>query len=532
MLYPLACRTAIVGLLIGCATFADAQQPANAEQLESSAWWLNRAVDYAKQIEDDEARSQANYKLTYALTHEGDFARALQSASEVIKPQIRVYAFSRVAKFAHQREDKETCDKALQIAREVAIPAENISTNAHMVRLYFELDRPDEAVTFAAALQDRIQKRSTYQDVADEMAKEGRIDEALAIVRQHKPATQQDSARASIAVACARASRFDRAVELAEKVEKAKSRDAAYDKIAGELIRAGRLDQGKVIARRIQDERKRSDRLADHLSTAVKSKEGAKSIDTAMAEAATREEKVSVGMLKFAELVDNREIEKAEALIVSLVKTIQNSPREARVSKFGTFDDSLQIATVKAGYLETAKLLKDAGDDAGAKDRIAEVVAAARAIKPPSIGKSLLAAKLVQTQAALGDAEGAKASSSLFDTDLMLSNSKGDMAASLILSGKVDEGLKLAKRIDEKNYAHGARRVANALISMKRFDELAGYIAEIPDTGYDIRVFREIAKALVKSGNVSRLDLLLDSLPSDAARTRACLGAYDQLRPK
>ena len=115
------------------------------------------------------------------------------------------------------------------------------------------------------------------------------------------------------------------AVELAEKVEKTTSRDAAYDHIAEELINAGRLDEGKAIALRIQDERKRSDRLGHHLSTPVKSKDGAKSIDAAMAEAATREEKVSVGMLKFAELVEQREIEKAEALIVTLVKIIEDS---------------------------------------------------------------------------------------------------------------------------------------------------------------------------------------------------------------
>ena len=118
------------------------------------------------------------------------------------------------------------------------------------------------------------------------------------------------------------------AVELAEKVEKTTSRDAAYDHIAEELINAGRLDEGKAIALRIQDERKRSDRLGHHLSTSVKSKDGAKSIDAAMAEAATREEKVSVGMLKFAELVEQREIEKAEALIVTLVKIIEDSPSD------------------------------------------------------------------------------------------------------------------------------------------------------------------------------------------------------------
>ena len=88
----------------------------------------------------------------------------------------------------------------------------------------------------------------------------------------------------------------------------------------------------------------------------------------------------------------------------------------------------------------------------------------------------------------------------------------------------------MAHEIDPQHYAYGTRRVVTALIGVKRFDKLAGYLPLIPDTGDDIRAFRGIAQELVKSGNVKRLDLLLSSLPSDAARTHACLGAYDQLR--
>jgi hypothetical protein len=84
--------------------------------------------------------------------------------------------------------------------------------------------------------------------------------------------------------------------------------------------------------------------------------------------------------------------------------------------------------------------------------------------------------------------------------------------------------------INQQNYAYGTRRVATALISVKRFDKLADYLPLIPDTGHQVRTFREIAHELVKSGNVRRLDLLLSDHPSNAARTQACLGAYDLLR--
>lgn len=531
MLHPLSSRPVIAALLIGCASFAEAQQPAGDEQLMSSAWWLNRAVDYAKQIEDLPARGNAHYNLTYVFAQDGDFVRALQSASEVTEPQIRVYSFSRIAKLAHEKGDKATCDKALQVAREVAIPAENTQTDSHMIRLYFELNRPEEATTFAAALPTLFQRRCTYRNVADEMAKQGRIDDAIAVIGRHHPASWRDGSYASIARASATASRFDQAIALAAKIDKANVRDSAYDYIAEKLIDAERLDEGKAIALRIQDERKRSDRLADHLSASVKLEGTTKSIDAAMAAAATREEKTSIGMLKFAQLIEQRDVEKAEALMVSLVKLVEDSPREPQVSKFGTFDDSLQVATIKAGYMETARLLKEAGDEAGARDRVAKAIAAAKAIKSPGLGKMLLSARLVRAQAELGDPEGAQANTSLFDTDLMLASAKGDLAASYILSGNVDKGLELAQELTEgQNYAYGTQRVAIALIRAKRFDKLAEYLPLIPAAGHDVRTFRKIAHELVKSGNARLLDSLLGSIPSNAARTQACLGAYSQLR--
>ena len=119
----------------------------------------------------------------------------------------------------------------------------------------------------------------------------------------------------------------------------------------------------------------------------------------------------------------------------------------------------------------------------------------------------------------------------LFDTDLMRSNAKGDIAAMHILSGEVDKGCELAQEIVEhENYAQGTQRVAAALIRVGRFDKLADYLPLIPDTGHDVRTFREIAYELVKSGNVRQLGLLLGNHPSDVARAHACLGAYDQLR--
>jgi hypothetical protein len=533
MPYPLVGRVGIVAIVIGSAAFADTGPPAGSEQRKSSAWWLGRAVDYAGRIEDVEARSHGHKMLAYALAHHGDFARALRAASEVIGPQIRVYAFGQIARRAHAGGDAAACEEALGITRESARIAANGHVHGYIIRLYFELERPDEAVTFAATVSDALQRRYAYRTVAEEMAKVGRIDEAIELIGRHTPAAWRDSGHASLARACATASRFDQAIELAERIEEPKYGDSAYDYIAEKLIAAKRLDEAMTIAMRIDDERRRAERLACQLAASVKPEEGVSSTESAMAEAVGREDRIAVGMLRLSELINQREVEKAEALIASLVQTIRDSRREPQVTKFGTYDDSLQIATIEGRYMDVARLLKEAGDEAAARQRVAKAIAAAEAIPSPGLGKMMLCAQLIREQAALGDPEGARASTRLLDTDLELSNSKGDVAAAYILAGEVDEGLALAREVvHEEHYAHGTRLAATALIEVKRFDELAEYLPLIPDRGHDVRTFRAIAKELVKAGEVERLDRLLGILPSAAARTQACLGAYDALRAK
>jgi hypothetical protein len=47
----------------------------------------------------------------------------------------------------------------------------------------------------------------------------------------------------------------------------------------------------------------------------------------------------------------------------------------------GSLDDSLMIATIRAGYLQTARLLKVSGDQSATKERIETAVVAATAVK-------------------------------------------------------------------------------------------------------------------------------------------------------
>ena len=77
--------------------------------------------------------------------------------------------------------------------------------------------------------------------------------------------------------------------------------------------------------------------------------------------------------------------------------------------------------------------------------------------------------------------------------------SAADIAASLIHQGRVDEGLKMAREsVADRSMAYGTRRVAIALLTVKRYDELADYMARMPDGKHEVRAFREIERRRVR----------------------------------
>jgi tetratricopeptide (TPR) repeat protein len=521
----------VVALGFPQALFADT--PPVADRLQSSDWWLDRALKFADTIPAGEDRDEAHYKLTYALANKGDFNRALLTAEEVTEPQIRVYAFSRIAKLAQQAGDNLICEQALEVAHETAVPAEIGQTNAHMVRLFFELNQHERALPFARSLPHQTQRLFAIGNVAEEYAKLGQVDVAMEVVRSHLPPTWLDSRRVAVARACADGKHFDQAIEVAEKIQKDSSRDNAFDRIAELMIRDGKLKLGRQIIDRIQDTKKRELRLAQHSQAAVGSAEGPRSIAQAYQSATSREEKTSLGMLRIAELVKEQKIDETEALIESLVKTIEASPQQPQVSKFGTFDDGLQIALIQSHYLDTAMLFREAGDESAAKARIVKVIDAAKKVNSQGLGTMMLHKKLIQGLNALGETAAAEELLQHQDTAHSKATASGDIAASLILSGKIKEGLEMAEEsIGDRSMAYGTKRVAIALLNTKRYEELANYMAKMPDNKHEVQAFREIAQQMVRTGDVRRLSELIDKLPSDAARTQACLGAHDSLPRK
>ncbi len=505
------------------------QQPED-PQIRSSQWWLDRAASYAEKIVQQEDRSEAHYKLTYAFANRGDFGRALIAASAVNDPQLQVYSFSYVAKQAHQKGDQATCSRALKLARDVAIPAKIGQTNSHMIRTYFELGRGDQALPMAKQLPHPTQRYHAMTNVAQELGKLGRVDEAIQIIRDHQPDTWLEVGYGEIAKACAQAKRFEQAIQLATQIQKPSTRDNAFDRIADLLIRAGQLDRGNEIAKKIEDPKKQSTRVAQYLKESAVSA-GTLSLENAMKTAATRTEKVTVGLAQVKKAIEGGDVEKAESTIQLLVEIVQESPEKPQVSKFGSFDDTLLVATIKANYMETARLLREKGDQQSALERAKRAFEAAKAIESQGLGKMMLASRLVQQLTALGDIEGAKELIATMDTPYTQATSSADVAASLILSGKVEEGLRMAeKSVGDRSKAYGTKRVALALFQVERFDELAKYMAQMPDGRHEVRAFREIAGEMVKSGYVQQVDALIDQLPSDAARSQACLGVHDTIQ--
>lgn len=502
---------------------------ATADDSSNKIWWLNKAAEYADLVQPVDDRTEAHYKLVYALAKEDMFPLAVSATAEISKPQLRIYAITQIAKRAHAVADVETCDTSLRLAHEVALVAEVGQTNAHLVRTYFELDRGDQALPFAKALPNQTQRLFALTNVAEELGKLGRVEEALEVIRVGQPPTWFDSGRVAIARASASAGRHDDAINLLEQIVNPANSDNVNGYLAELMIRDGDLSGAEKRITEISDQKIRATRRAQLAAASIDS-QSVESLAAAMKKAASRDEKLSLGQAMIKQMIKKQDVDGAEKLIESLTKMVVESPRPPEISKFGSFDDTLLIATLKSSYMDTASILQERGDQEHAAEHVRRAFDAAKGIQSQGLGKSLLCQRLVQQLAGLGDMKGAQQLIDTLDTDFTRATASADLAASLILSGKIDEGLALAdKAVSDRSMGHGTSRVALALYKMNEQARLAEYVTQMPDTPREVGAFRDIGYRLVENRDLEFMKSLLPKLPSDSARVQACLGAYDSL---
>lgn len=523
----------VIGLLLSALEASEPVSTPTPAQLKSHDWWRQLAVHYADEIADVDARGQADYELAYVRAGAGDLDGARVSAARINNPQLRVHAHCFVAKQYKQKGDDDACRAELRQARQVALGTKTGQAHSHVIRAYLKMGYAAEARSFAAEFPEDRQRKYGFQQIAAALAGRGDLDQAYDVLKSKIPPNWREGTLSMMANACARERRVKEVEQLAGQLTNTKYRDNAYVNLVEALVRADRHVEAAEFTDRISDPVRRAAARATITRRSVKD-ESAKALRSRIAKAETREEKLALYNVLFTRLVETGDVAAAEAAIESMVKTIEASPRKAQASKFGQFDDAVAIAGARSKYMTIAELLANRGDREGSLRRIARATKAVTELpEQAGLAKMMLVSRLVKSQIAAGDLDGARGTLDKIGMNFSRSSAAADLAVALIKSGDVKSALEVAELITAPNGKGLA--VGSVVSELLRAGEPAAakaVLRRLGDSKEEVRAFRAAGSTMVELGHERQLHQWLAEMTSNVARAHACMGAAQTLQKK
>jgi hypothetical protein len=299
---------------------------------------------------------------------------------------------------------------------------------------------PAEAVAFASGIP-AISGSYGLREAAAAIAKKGDLDTALDLVEHRLPPSAKEGALSGMANACASELRVEDVEKLVPRMTSPEFQDRAYVHLVQALVAASRLAEAARFADRISDSARKAAAHAQ-ITAQVAKNESVEALRTRVEKATARDEKLAIDDLLFAKLVDAGDVPSAEAVVDSMIETIEAFPRKPSPSKFGTLTDAVAVASARAKYLQTAKVLAKSGDREGSLSRVARAEKAILEIPDNAgLGKSMLVLELVRSKVEIGDLSSARNTLGQLKADFTRSSAASDVAVALIKSGDVDSGL-------------------------------------------------------------------------------------------
>lgn len=510
----------------GLLAVADDSAPALSERtLRPADWWLQQAAQFCAEIEDADARSNAYCELAYKCGHANDLNLATAAATKVTQPQKGIYALTFVAQQYLKQGNKSDAVKLLKSARRLAEGHERELTNfghAHLVPTLVEFGMADDAREYVGSIADPVQRKLASRELLAALAKHDLLD-----TQRTQLTLLQWS---DVAYAYARDGRIKETLSAAERLAAEKGRDRAYAALVDALIERKRWSDVEPIVERLTSPFMKAQAQEKFLRTWAR-EQPVDVIKARLVQANSRAEKVALYGELIPKFAAAGRVEEAENAIQALVAEIQHSPRPAFVSKFGQFDDAVEIAKVKSSYLLTATALARQGNQAAAQERIKWAEEPILALGAEAgLGKMMVVAGLIRTKIDLGDLVGARAALKAVEppfrgmpaTQLAIAYAKaGDAAASL----------EVAREIHGDRKARGRLYGDVAAEFIRRGDIGTGQklLAELDATPDDAEAYLDAAKAMIDSGNAVELQKWLADMPSAVDKAYACMGAGESL---
>ena len=235
-LIPFVALTSIFVLSLSATA---AEEEANVSQ--SVDWWIEQALNSLSEIDDKNALSGASHALVYPLIRNSRLDEATRVAKGGINVQKRMYVQTAVAKQYLEQGDEA---KYLALMHELVMlvlqsdkkSPSNFLTSPLLTQ-YTESRHTTEAVAFAAQLPDKFQQSGAYQNIANGLAKQGKLHEAYRLIDEHSPKEWSQNAAVGIAYEVARTGRAEDTETAIKRLQEVKHRDNTYMNLAKALAK-------------------------------------------------------------------------------------------------------------------------------------------------------------------------------------------------------------------------------------------------------------------------------------------------------
>ncbi len=522
--------------------------------------WRWKAMTYADRVEEPSLRGYVYLAMAHVLSDAGEIADACKAASQVDKPQTRVYAYSSAAKKCVELGDKEG---ALAVLAECRASLAGLDDKEredgyhYLAQAYSDCGFWFEAsgLTNEAWAGDLVR-----EGMAVDMAKAGDMTSAL----QQASAMSPGRRLATIA-RCIEWELDDAKVEQAladvRPIESAADSNYGFGRLVKSLLKLKRLDEAAMFADRITDPQQRTQNRAE-VAAEEAAGETPEEIRTRIAAVKLMEEKLPLYKLLVEKLIAADRLSDAEAAVEELVAVVEASPRPTEVATFGAVTDESRAAMARTLHAVIAAAYFKKGMQADYQRQVTLAANAAADMElKTGIAKIMTLWMVLRVQLMANDLDGAldtiervKAAAQE-ETDgeqmsaFMVSSLAGEVAERLIERGDVEKGLEVATEIHGKTSGGAISDVAIALVRAGRIEDAKAQMERLVAEGdaaiaamaadgegeapvrrgavdsNQVRAFQEVAAAMAATGRDAELEAWLPEMPSDAMRAAACLGA-------
>jgi len=229
-------------------------------------WSPEQGLAYARQIPEQEKRTEALANIALYLAKLGNINEAINLVREIENKYYRAEALANIALYLDETKQKEILNEAIYLVRKIDWESVRAEAFANIAPYLAKSGNINEAIYLVREIDWESDRAEALANIAFYLAKSGNINEAINLVREIDWESVQAGALANIAFYLAKSGNINKAINLVRKIENKYYRAEAFANIAPYLDETKRkeiLDEAINLVRKIENEYYRAKAFAN-----------------------------------------------------------------------------------------------------------------------------------------------------------------------------------------------------------------------------------------------------------------------------